>query len=262
MEEQDVDQFELIRSNLLNQKDFAERQISIAEMLLKFQMGLDVESTIELTDNLENLMLFSQEGGSLLSESFSVDQNINYRILETQQHGQDLNLRNENAAFMPKLKFKYYYGHNIFSANANVFSGEQGVGRADNVMQNFGFNLSIPLITGGSRISRVQQAKIQIDQITVAKKQLEDNLKIEYSTAKAEYEYGLQSYYTQLRNTEISKKIRDTSAKKFGEGMISSLEFTQAENQYQEALRSALNAANNVLDKKVKLEKIIGKYNN
>lgn len=262
MEEQDVDQFELIKSNLINQKEYATKQINIAEMLLKFQMGLDVNSAIELSDALESLMVFSQDGGSLLTESFSVDQNIDYRILETQQQGQNLNLKNENIAFLPKLKFKYYYGHNIFSANANVFSGEQGVGRADNVMQNFGFNLSVPIITGGSRIARIQQAKIQVDQISVAKKQLEDNLKLEYATAKAEYEYALQSYNTQLRNAEISKKIRDTNAKKFSEGIISSLDFTQAENQYQDALRGALNAANNVLDKKVKLEKIIGKYNN
>lgn len=262
MEEQDVDQLELIKSNLINQKDFAEKQISIAKMLLNFQMGIDVEQEIELTDNVETLMLFSQDGASLLTENFEYRQNINYRMLETQERGQTLNLKNERAAYLPKLKFKYYYGHNIFSAYGNVFSGELGSTRADNIVQNFGFNLSVPLITGGSRMARNQQAQIQLDQVLIAKTQLEDNLKLQYATSKAEYEYALESYYTQKRNVEISKKIRDTSAKKFNEGIIGSLEFTQAENQYQDALRGAINAANNVLDKKVKLEKIIGKYNN
>ena len=91
---------------------------------------------------------------------------------------------------------------------------------------------------------------------------MRDNLKLQYETSKAEYSYALNSYYTQLRNVEISKKIRDTNSKKFSEGIIGSLEFTQAENQYQDALRSVIDAANNVLDKKVKLEKILGKYNN
>ena len=262
MEEQDVDQLELIKSNLMNQLDYAEKQISIAKMLLNFNMGIDVEQDIELSDDIETLMLFSQDGASLLNEKYEYGQNINYRMLLTQERGQQLNLQNERAAYMPKLKFKYYYGHNIFSAYGNVFSGERGVTRADNIVQNFGFNLSIPLITGGSRLARNQQAQISIDQVRIAKMQLEDNLKLQYATAKAEYEYALESYFTQKRNVEISKKIRDTSAKKFSEGVIGSLEFTQAENQYQDALRGAINAANNVLDKKVKLEKVIGKYNN
>ncbi len=262
MEEQDVDQLELIKSNLINQKDFAEKQISIARMLLNFNMGLDVNQTITLADDVETLMIFSQDGASLLTQNFELTQNIDYRIIATHERGQALNLKNEQVAYLPKLSFKYYYGHNIFSAYANVFSGEQGLTRSDNVVQNFGFNLSVPILTGGGRIARVQKAQIQIDQLEIAKKQLQDNLKLQYATAKAEYEFALESYLTQKRNSEISKKIRDTSAKKFSEGIIGSLEFTQSENQYQEALRGAINAANNVLDKKVKLEKIIGKYNN
>ena len=91
---------------------------------------------------------------------------------------------------------------------------------------------------------------------------MEDNLKVQYQTAKAEYEFALNSYFTQVRNVEISKKIRDVNSRKFTEGLISSLEFTQAENQYQDALKSLIDAANNTLDKKVGLEKVLGKYNN
>ena len=78
---------------------------------------------------------------------------------------------------------------------------------------------------------------------------------------EAEYDYALKSYFTQKRNVEISKKIRDVNSKKLAEGMVSSLEYTQAENQYQDALSSAIDAANNVLNKKVQLEKMLGKYN-
>lgn len=262
MEEQDVDQLELIKLNLENQRVYAEKQISIAYMLLKFYMGLEVSQEIELSDQVETLMLFSQDGSSLLNEQFELEDHIDYRSIETREKGQNLNLKNERVALLPKLKFNYIYQHNIFSANANVLSGEMNVDRADNVMQNFGFNISLPIITGGSRVSRIQQAQIEVDQLGINKQQLIDNLKVQYATAKAEYEFALNSYFTQKRNVEISKKIRDISAKKFSEGMISSLEFTQSENQYQDALKSIIDAANNVLDKKVQLEKIIGKYNN
>ena len=261
MEEQDVDQLELIVSNLENNLDYVEKQAGIANMLLKFYMGIPVEQEIMLTDDVETLMLFSQDGGSLMTEQFQLENHIDYRSLLTQEDGQNLNLKNEQMAYLPKVKFNYNFGYNIFSSQANVFKGEQGLERADNKIQNIGLNVSVPIFTGGSRAARVQQAQIELKQVDIAKKQVSDNLKVQYAVAKAEYDYALKSYFTQKRNVEISKKIRDVNAKKLAEGIVSSLEYTQAENQYQDALSSAIDAANNVLDKKVQLEKMLGKYN-
>ena len=197
----------------------------------------------------------------MLNEDFNLEEHIDYRTVLTQERGQVLNVKNEKVAYLPKIKFNYLYGHNVFSSNAALFEGDQGTDWADNIMQNFGFNISLPIITGGSRNARVQQAEIQADQVQIAKKQVEDNLKLQFATARAEYSYALESYFTQLRNVEISKKIRDTEAKKFSEGLTTSLNFTQAENQYQDALKAGIDAANNVLDKKVNLEKMLGKFN-
>ncbi len=256
MEEQDVNQLELIVSNLKNNRNYAEKQISIAKMLLKFHMGLDVDSEMELSDDVETLMLFSQEGGMLLTESFELENHIDYRTILTQEKGQDLNLKNEKVSLLPKLKFNYLYQHSFFSEEQGVFTTGQDVGS-----QYIAVNLSLPIFTGGKRMARIQQAKIEVDQLAISKMQLTDNLKVQFETAKAEYDYALNSYFTQLRNVEISKKIRDVAARKLAEGLGSSLDYTQTENQYQDALSNAINSANNVLDKKVQLEKILGKYN-
>jgi len=256
MEEQDVNQLELIVSNLKNNRDYAEKQIAIAQMLLKFHMGLDVEREIQLSDEIETLMLFSQEGGTLLTESFDLENHIDYRTILTQEKGQDLNLKNEKVSLLPKLKFNYLYQQSFFSENTDLYGNGQNVGN-----QYIALNLSLPIFTGGKRVARIQQARIEVDQLAINKMQLSDNLKVQFETAKAEYDYALNSYFTQLRNVEISKKIRDVSAKKLAEGLGTSLDYTQTENQYQDALSSAINAANSVLDKKVQLEKMLGKYN-
>lgn len=256
MEEQDVNQLELIVSNLKNNRDYAEKQIAIAKMLLKFHMGLDVDKDIRLTDEVETLMLFSQEGGTLLTESFNLENHIDYRTLLTQERGQDLNLKNERVSLLPKLKFNYLYQESFFSEESGLYSNGQNVGN-----QYIALNLSLPIFTGGKRIARIQQAKIEVDQLAISKMQLTDNLKVQFETAKAEYDYALNSYFTQVRNVEISKKIRDVASRKLAEGIGTSLDYTTTENQYQDALSSAINAANNVLDKKVQLEKILGKYN-
>lgn len=261
VEEQDKDQLELLVSNLLNNKDFTEKQEQIAMMLLKIQMGVSLDTEVELSDNVEGLMVFTEQGTDLLGEQFNYEQNIDYRILQTQVKGQTLNLKNENMQYLPKLSAYYNLNYNVNSTQWNVFQGDQGVDRLDVRWQAVGLSLRVPILTGGTRYNRVKQAEIALDQVEVAEKQLQDNLKVQFAQAQAEYEYALNSYATQRRNAELAKKIRDRNLRKYQEGLATSLDLTQAENQYQTSLRSLINAANDALDKKVNLEKVLGKYN-
>jgi outer membrane protein TolC len=100
------------------------------------------------------------------------------------------------------------YQQSFFSENTDLYGNGQNVGN-----QYIALNLSLPIFTGGKRVARIQQARIEVDQLAINKMQLSDNLKVQFETAKAEYDYALNSYFTQLRNVEISKKIRDVSAK-------------------------------------------------
>ncbi|MDZ7845506.1 MAG: TolC family protein [Owenweeksia sp.] len=60
------------------------------------------------------------------------------------------------------------------------------------------------------------------------------------------------------KNVELSKKIRDNTMLKFSEGISSSLEFSQAENQYIENQRSYINAMQSLLFAKEELDKAMG----
>jgi outer membrane protein TolC len=206
-------------------------------------------------------MVFTEQGTDLLGEQFNYQQNIDYRLMETQIKGQTLNLKNENMQYLPKLSAFYNFNYNINSSQWSVFQGQQGTERLDVRWQALGLSLRVPILSGGTRYARVKQAQIALEQVEVAEKQLADNLKIQYAQAQAEYEYALNSYATQRRNAELAKNIRDRNLRKYQEGLATSLDLTQAENQYQTSLRSLISAANDALDKKVNLEKVLGKYN-
>jgi outer membrane protein TolC len=261
VEEQDKDQLELLLSNLLNNQDYIQKQEEVALMLLKIRMGLSLETELTLTDDIDGLMVFTEEGTSILSTPFTVENHIDYRSILTQERGQTLNLRNENMQYLPKIKAFYNLNYNVNNMDSWVFTGEQGQDRLDVRWQALGVSLSVPILTGGTRVARVQQAQLALQQVVVAKQQVQDNLKLAYAQAKAEYEYALNTYKTQRRNVEIAKNIRDKTLRKYQEGLATSLELTQAENQYQDSLRNAINTSNQVLDKKVNLEKVLGKYN-
>lgn len=261
VEEQDKDQLELLLSNLLNNQDYIQKQEEVALMLLKIRMGLSLETALTLTDDIDGLMVFTEEGTSILNTPFAVENHIDYRSILTQERGQTLNLRNENMQYLPKIKAFYNLNYNVNNMDSWVFTGEQGQDRLDVRWQALGVSLSVPILTGGTRVARVQQAQLALQQVVVAKQQVQDNLKLAYAQAKAEYEYALNTYKTQRRNVEIAKNIRDKTLRKYQEGLATSLELTQAENQYQDSLRNAINTSNQVLDKKVNLEKVLGKYN-
>ncbi|MDX5428030.1 MAG: TolC family protein, partial [Bacteroidota bacterium] len=60
---------------------------------------------------------------------------------------------------------------------------------------------------------------------------------------------------------EIANKILNNTLIKYREGLASSLELTQTQNQYLDALRQYVNAAQQALDSRAAMERVLGKYN-
>ena len=84
LEEQDVDQLRLVVSNTNNSINRAERQTEQAYMWLKFQMGMDAETTIQLSDSLESV-LANTNSENLLNSAFELNSHIDFQLSSTQE---------------------------------------------------------------------------------------------------------------------------------------------------------------------------------
>jgi len=103
IEDTDVDQLQLTVMNIENTLKALNRQIEIAYRLLKFQMGIDVEENISLSENLVDIVeKINVE--SILNDSFDYNKNINYQLLSTQEHLTLQNLRMEKTSILPTYK--------------------------------------------------------------------------------------------------------------------------------------------------------------
>jgi len=80
----DVDQMAVQVTYLKNSANSAERQIELAYNLLRLQLGVDAESVLILTDNLDGILL-RIDFESTLAEQFDLKENIDYRMMNTQQ---------------------------------------------------------------------------------------------------------------------------------------------------------------------------------
>lgn len=256
LEEQDADQVEIL---LLQQEaalDNLRRSLILAEKLLKFQMGMALETEVSFTENLETLMASSNTESELLAQSFNRDNHIDYRIMEAQRFATKLQLQNQWNTMYPKLSgFLRHSESNFGNDQFNAFQFDRSwiPGTA------MGLSLQWNIFQGSGRIARIQIAKIDLERVDLALEANTNMLDIQYETDKSNFENAIANYNTQKRNLDLSSKIRDRTRIKFKEGIASSLDLTQAENQQTQAQSTYFQAVLNLLNSKEQLAKTLGK---
>lgn len=256
-ESQDVDQLELLVNSLRNSLQNAERQVILAHQLLKFNLGLPLETEIELSQDLESVL--SPEDVALLvnNEEPPLERHIEYRTVLSQEKAARLQLANERASFYPKLNATFSHTQFLFSNDI----GDMFDFGATNWIPGttIGASLSWNIFSGFARSARAQKAKLDVDRLQVAKELTNNQLRLEYQRTASNYQFALDNYQTQRRNLKLSENIRDRTRRKYREGLSSSLELTQAENQLLDSQRDYVNAIQNLLNTKEELEYAMGR---
>lgn len=256
-EEQDVDQLELLVNNLQNSLDYTRRQTVIARQLFKFTLGIPLEKEVILTDGLQEVSIPIVDNMVLAQDSFSYENHVDYRLVENQFQGAELNVANEKMNYLPKLSAFYNHTESNFGNDGfNAFEWD----RYWIPSSTLGLSLNFELLRGlQGRSARVQQAKIEKDRSMVALDLTKNQLKLEYERAKTEYQYALANYKNRKRNVDIAKSIRDKTITKYKAGLASSLDLTQTENQYLDAQSQLVSAMLNILNAKEEFERALGK---
>ena len=121
VEETDVDQVQLLYSDLENKQNMISKQIDITGNLLKFQMGININEQIILTDKLIDIVN-SALGQNLNEQEFNFNKHINYMLLLDNENLDRLNLRRDRYGYLPSLACFFALSKDIYSTNF-VFTG-------------------------------------------------------------------------------------------------------------------------------------------
>lgn len=252
-EEQDVDQLELLVNNLNNNLSAAQRQQELARMLLNFNMGRPVDKALVLSTTLDDLVVSSEE--AVRNIPFSYENHIDYRSMLVQERGAQLQVTYDKMAWLPTLSGFVRHQQSNFS---NDFEDAFSFNVFWIPSTTLGLSLNWTLLDGLARPAKIQKAKLDLDRLQVAKELTGNQLKLQYNQALTNYVNALESYKNAERNVDISKKIRDKTRIKYSEGISSSLELTQAENQYLDTQRGYIQALQNLLIAREELDKALG----
>ena len=254
IEEETVEQLQITLASVDNNLSNITRLVDISTKMLKITMGLDIEDPIELTQNLDDLVL---ENMSLetIGENFNVNNNVDYLLAENFKEQRRLEYKLQRAAYLPSIAANYNLGYNSFSNNFSFFAQDQKW----NFYSFLGVGINFPVFKSFGTKAKIQQAKLAYNNAETQLTEAEQMLKLQFESSKSDYEFSIKEYATSKSNLRLAEKIEGKQQIKFKEGLSTSFEFTEAQRQLYSAQQNLLQSMINVINKKTALDKVTNK---
>ncbi|MGQ8338914.1 TolC family protein [Sunxiuqinia sp. A32] len=253
-EEQDVDQMKLLVQKAENEILKAAREIRVARTVLKYTMGVNVESEIQLTQSLDDFLdpLINKEEHIA---GFDYSSHIDYRMLDTQRQLSKKELMLAKSAYLPRVSGFYNWSKTSYGNSANLFKRSVPWFKSSLI----GLNISVPIFTAGQQMAKVKQAKFSYEQAENNQKLSVQTLQKDYLTAIADIESAVDQYKNDIDNKQLARRIYDKTTIKYNNGISSSIELSQTETQYIQAQGAWVASVIQLLNSKINLDKAIGK---
>ena len=245
----DVSRVQVQYNNLKVELDNFQAIVDLSESLLKFQMGLNPKSEIELTDAIVDIDYFDFE----MAKDFSYDKRIEYSQLNIREELNQLDIRNIKSQYVPTLDLYARYGKNTGAIElGDVFTNEWfGAG----VM---GLTARWSVFDGLRKKRQIQQRRLKGEQIDNQFEMLRYNIDIEIEQSLANYNREIERMRAQQENMELAREVYDVAKLKYNEGVGSNIEVIDADASYKEAQTNYYNALYDALISKIDLQKAYG----
>ncbi len=262
VEKLDFDRVSVTYTNLLTEQEKVERLVNISLMALKFQMGMDVNSPIELTDTIRDDD-FEQ---ILQSGTINPQSRIEYQIVQTQVHLYQLDKKRNTFAYLPSLVAFGSYGYQATGDTFNFFK-KPDYGFVNGSYQKIdrwyptamvGLKLSVPLFDGLQKHRRWQQASLNMQKSENDLMNLTNAIQLEANSSKIVLTNATANLKNQKRNMDLAESVYNTSKIKYEQGIGSSLEMINAQTDLKTAQTNYLTALYDATVAKIDYQKSTG----
>ena len=252
VEDTDIVQLELMVSDLKASLITIKKQLDIAYLYLKYNMGFDLNEDIILSEDLNSLVK-KAESNLLLETGFELSQNIDFKIFISQKELANKELMLEKAAYLPTISA-------FFNATTNAMRSEFNFFDSDKTWYPstiWGVQMQIPIFSSGKRSSRVQQAKLKLKKTNELQLKIKEGLRLEEKQTRADLNNAFLIYKNKIKSLGNAKKIYNKIETKFLEGMASSMELLQSHNQYLSSEGNYIKAVLDLLNAKQRMIKLM-----
>ncbi len=251
-EEESVEQLEITLLDIETQLTNVRRSKAIAKQMLNLALGIDVETPIVLTDDLdklagENISL------ALLDASLNIEDNVDYKIANNLTEQRYFEMRLEKSKFLPRLSAFVNYGTSANSDDFTFFNGDQKWYQSSVL----GVSLNVPIFSSGMRSARTQRAEIALDQANTDFEQSKNEIKLDLTSARSNYQFAIEKYENSKKNLQLAERIENKNQIKFSEGLSTSFDLRQAQIQLYTAQQQYFQSMLDVINEKANLETVL-----
>ena len=247
-EQVDADKLQVQVASMKSSINSTKRSLQMLRNSLLLQLGADVNSTVELTTPINDIL--SIEGAaSILNTPFHIENNYNYQLLAKNE---ELATRQVNMAwmdFLPTISAYYQYSAKTY------FGKDEGFNMTPPNM--IGASISMPLLSSGTRYASVKSAKIAQQETANSRRQAEDGLRVQFNQLQYDLVTALENYDIQSRNLDVTRRVFDNVTEKYKFGRASSLEVTTASTDIISAQSNYIQAVMSVISAQVALEDML-----
>ena len=245
LEKTDVDQLDVTANTIRNAVNQIDSNLDMAYRLLKIQLGMEDSEKLELTDTLESGESLTKSSLQLITETFSIDQNVDYKLIETAEKAAKLDLDLARSSFLPTIAGFYNHTEKL-KAPAFDFTPKDMVG----------ITMNIPIFSSGQRLSVVSQKRMALEKAKNTRHLVSSSLMMQASQYQNDLKLKIERFQNQEKSKELSDNIYQRTLEKYKQGMASSMDLMNTQNQYLTNLTNYYQAVYDLQAAKSKLEKL------
>ena len=239
-------QVKTIEPELL-QADIAVKQ---CQLQLKVLMGIAADTDIEPTVTLKDYQkdMYTYTGGDT-----SIEDNTSLRSLDIQKKILDKNIDMKKFAWIPTLGASFNLSW-LSLSNGSPFKDQEF-----NPYCTVGFNLSVPIFSGGSKYYGLKQAQVQRKELDLQREDLVNSLNMQVDLAIDNINREARQISTSEEGMRQAKKAHDIMQKSFEIGAASYLDLRDSELADTQAQLAYYQAIYNYLVSTSELDTLLGK---
>lgn len=244
-----LDQIEVTHNQLLAQYNSANRQIKNSRDVLKYIIGMPMNEPIELTDRLD-VIIDEIPSSYLTLESYNQDENIDIKLAVMDVTLENMMLKLAKSAYLPSIGAQLGIQHNFTMPQFSFQNATTAY---------LGVNLNVPLFTSGKTRSKIQQARLTVEQSKNKEKLARQSLDLNFQQACDAFQLAWDNYNVQQKNVTLAARVLNDMKKSISAGMKSSTELIQSNNSYLDAVRILITSELDLLNSKTNIDKILNK---
>ena len=221
MEKTDVDQLEVTANVLRNTINQVNSNLEMAYRLLKIQIGIDETVPVIASDSTESYESLILHSNQLIGEQFILTNNVDYKLIETSKKLAELDVKNQKSGYLPVISGFYNRTHKM---NAPAFDFTP--------KDLFGVNLNLPIFTSGQRKFLIDQKELEVEKRENTRLFVSSSLIMQANQLKSDVSVKAEKYTHQKQSKELTDEIYQRTLEKYKQGMVTSLDLANTQNQY------------------------------